>query len=289
MDDLPGVPAPDMDQRDARPVTAVSLLAATSSSSSSGGITGWLLHFNGTLAYVVVGFLAFAEAALMVGFFVPGETAVVIGGVLAGLGRVNLGVMMVVVVVCAVVGDSVGFEVGKKAGPWLLQRSPPFFWRDERPKLQDTTAIKYTLGLLEHYGGPAVFLGRFIAFARAVIPGLAGMSGLRYRTFLFWNLLGGIAWGVGYTLLGYVVGISFEHVLSQIGLWSLAVVAVLVAGVVVLEVRRRHRERDRIGRELAATVNTARAQAGGDVPKSEGGTDRVTDLDVSSPRPDPGT
>ncbi len=215
-----------------------SLLAASSSAPS--GITGHLLNFSGPAAYALIGFLAFAEAALMVGFFIPGETAVVIGGVLAGLGRVNLGAMIAVVVVCAIVGDSVGFEVGRKAGPWLTTHRP----------LQGNSAVKYTLGLLERYGGPAVFLGRFIAFARAVIPGLAGMSGLRYRTFLFWNVLGGICWGVGYTLLGYVVGLSFERILAQIGLWSLVVVGVLVLGVVAFEVRRRRRERARIQREL---------------------------------------
>ena len=108
-----------------------------------------------------------------------------------------------------------------------------------------------TLGMLEKYGGPAVFLGRFVAFARAVIPGLAGMSGLRYRTFLFWNVLGGIVWGVGYTMLGYVVGLSFQRILTEIGLWSLAVVGVLVAGVIVFEVRRRRRDKRRIEAELA--------------------------------------
>ncbi len=253
VDDLPVVPAPYVDKCDAPPVTAATLLAATSNSSDPGGVTGWLLHFNGTIAYLVVGFLVFAEAALMVGFFVPGETAVVVGGVLAGLGRVNLGVMIVVVVVSAVIGDSVGFEVGKHAGPWLLQRRPPFFWKDERPRLRDTTAVNYTLGLLERYGGPAVFLGRFIAFARAVIPGLAGMSGLRYRTFLFWNLLGAIVWGVGYTLLGYVVGLSFQHVLSQIGLWSFVVVAVVVAAIVVIQLRRKRKDRSRIRDQLSDT------------------------------------
>jgi len=219
----------------ASPFTTV--LAAT----KPGGITGHLLNFHGTEAYALIGFLAFAEAALMVGFFIPGETAVVIGGVLAGLGRVNLGVMMVVVVVCAIVGDSVGFEVGKKAGPWLVTHRP----------LRGNSGVRYTLGLLEKYGGPAVFLGRFIAFARAIIPGLAGMSGLRYRTFLAWNVLGGILWGVGYTLLGYVVGLSFQRILSQIGLWSVAVVAVVVAGVVVFELRRRRREKRRIEAEFS--------------------------------------
>ena len=220
--------------------TAPLLLAATSSSTNPGGVTGWLLHFHGPTAYLIVGFLAFAEAALLVGFFIPGETAVVIGGVLAGLGAVNLEVMMVVVVVCAIVGDSVGFEVGKRAGPYLLERRP----------LKGNAAVRRTMGMLEHYGGPAVFLGRFVAFARALIPGLAGMSGLRYRVFLFYNAMGGIIWGVGYTLLGYVVGLSFERILSQVGLWSLAGVgAVLVVAIVVRLVLKR-RERQRLANEF---------------------------------------
>ncbi len=163
------------------------VVAASNANANPGGVTGWLLHFHGPTAYALVGFLAFAEAALLVGFFIPGETAVVIGGVLAGLGAVNLGVMIVVVVVCAIVGDSVGFEVGKRAGPCLLERRP----------LKGNAGVRRTVGMLEHYGGPAVFLGRFVAFARALIPGLAGMSGLRYRVFLFYNALGGRHLGGG--------------------------------------------------------------------------------------------
>ena len=208
-----------------------------------GGITGHLLNFSGPAAYALIGFLAFAEAALMVGFFIPGETAVVIGGVLAGLGKVNLGVMIVVVVVCAIVGDSVGFEVGEEGR--ALAHHPP-------SAAGEFSAVRYTLGLLERYGGPAVFLGRFIAFARAIIPGLAGMSGLRYRTFLFWNVLGGICWGVGYTLLGYVVGLSFQQHPHRDRPVVPGVVGLVVAAVVVFEVRRRRRERARIERDLEA-------------------------------------
>ena len=239
MDDLSGVPHPRLDQCVPDPVTAALVAAASASGSNPGGITGHLLNFSGPAAYALIGFLAFAEAALMVGFFIPGETAVVIGGVLAGLGRVNLAVMIVVVVVCAIAGDSVGFEVGKLAGPWLLLRRP----------LRGNPAVGRTLAMLERYGGPAVFLGRFVAFARAIIPGLAGMSGLRYRVFLFWNALGGVVWGVGYTLLGYVVGLSFARILTTIGTWSLVVVGVIVAGVVTAEVlhRRRVRRRQSVG------------------------------------------
>lgn len=216
-------------------------LALAADAGNPGGVSGWLLHFHGVPAYAVVGFLAFAEAALMVGFFIPGETAVVIGGVLAGLGRVNLAVMMVVVVVSAIVGDSVGFEVGRRAGPWLLERRP----------LKGNAGVRRTVVMLEHYGGPAVFLGRFVAFARAILPGLAGMSGLRYRLFLFYNALGGLLWGVGYTLLGYVVGVSFEHVLSTVGLWSLVGVGTVVVVVVLARLVVKRRRPRRVAAEFA--------------------------------------
>ena len=214
---------------------AVGLAAASTSSQLPGGFVGSLLHFHGPAAYAMVGLLAFAEAALLVGFFIPGETAVVIGGVLAGLHQVNLGLMMAVVVVCAIVGDSVGYEVGKRAGPWLLSHRP----------MKGNVGVAKTMALLERHGGPAVFLGRFLAFARAVIPGLAGFSGLRYRTFLLYNATGALLWGVGYTLLGYLVGVSFERVLKQVGLWSAVGVAgvVVVAVLAVVLVRRRRGDR----------------------------------------------
>ena len=203
-------------------LTVGHLLLATSTSHGSNqptGFVGSLLHFHGPAAYALVGFLAFAEAALLVGFFLPGETAVVIGGVLAGLHQVNLGLMIVIVVVCAISGDSVGYEVGKKVGPWIL---------DHRP-MKGNPAVAKTTALLARYGGPAVLLGRFMAFARAVIPGIAGMSGVRYRTFLAYNAIGGVLWGVGYTLLGFVVGKSFEGILKKVGSWSaIAIVSVAI-------------------------------------------------------------
>jgi ABC-type transport system involved in cytochrome bd biosynthesis fused ATPase/permease subunit len=76
------------------------------------------------------------------------------------------------------------------------------------------------------------------------------MSGLRYRTFLFWNVLGGICWGAGFTVLGYVVGVSFTHILSTIGLWALTFVGVLITGVAVFEVRRHRKERRRLEKEF---------------------------------------
>lgn len=218
-----------------------------------GGAEGWLLHFHGVVVYVLIGLLVFGEAGLMIGFFIPGETAVVVGGALAGLGHTNLGLVMVIVVVCAIVGDSVGFEVGKLIGPWLLARRV----------LKEREAVDRTMRLLERYGGPAVFFGRFVAFARALIPGLAGMSGMRYRVFLIFNASGGLIWGVGYALLGYVVGLSFGHVLSTVGLWSAVVVAaVVVAAVVVHLVMSWQRRRAQALRTGAASTEGPRIGSG---------------------------
>ena len=89
------------------------------------------------------------------------------------------------VVICAVVGDSVGYEVGRRLGPSLLRRLPP----------KARKGADQSQEFLRRRGGPAIFLGRFTAVFRAVIPGVAGMSGMRYSTFLSWNALGGICWG----------------------------------------------------------------------------------------------
>lgn len=249
-------------------------LALAADANQTGGVSGWLLHFHGPAAYALVGFLAFAEAALMVGFFIPGETAVVIGGVLAGLGRVNLLLMMAVVVISAIAGDSVGFEVGKRSGPWLLERRP----------LKGSAGVRRTLVLLERYGGPAVFLGRFVAFARAIIPGLAGMSGLRYRVFLFYNAIGALVWGVGYTLLGYIVGVSFGAILAKAGLWSFAIVAVVVIAIVVVHLIRKNLER----RRLAGQVDELDLTAGAGEPVEEVIAE-VVHVDEDHPAPERGS
>ena len=98
--------------------------------------------------------------------------------------------------------------------------------------------------MLRERGGPAVFLGRFTAFFRAVMPGLAGLSMMRYRRFLVWNAMGGSVWGIGFCLVGYFAGASYERVASRIGTGAAMVIGVLVlAALVVWHVRRRRRDR----------------------------------------------
>jgi membrane protein DedA with SNARE-associated domain len=99
--------------------------------------------------------------------------------------------------------------------------------------------------MLRRRGGPAVFLGRFTTpFFRAVMPGLAGLSEMRYRIFLLWNALGGFAWGITYSLVGYFAGASYETVASRIGTGAAIFAGVVVVGLLLIwYVRRRRRER----------------------------------------------
>ena len=120
----------------------------------------------------------FAEDALFIGFVVPGETAAVLDGVIASRGQVRLGLMMALVVLAAVIGDSVGYEVGKHVGPKLLEIRALNRHRDKLDKAQD---------FLRRRGGSAVFLDRFIAFFRTVMPALAGISRMHYPRFLAFN------------------------------------------------------------------------------------------------------
>ena len=134
-----------------------------------------LLSLQGWEAYLLVGVLVFAEAGVMLGFVFPGETAAILGGVLASKGGVSLAGIVTVVVLCAIVGDSVGYAVGHRWGRSLLSLGP----LRKRQK-----GIDMALDQLSRRGATAVFVGRFSAFLRAVIPGLAGMSIMRYRVFL---------------------------------------------------------------------------------------------------------
>ncbi len=183
-----------------------------------------LLSLHGWPAYSLVGVLVFAEAAVMLGFVFPGETAAILGGVLASKGGVDLAGIVAVVVVCAIAGDSVGYAIGERWGRQLLQLGP----LRKRQKGIDTA-----LDQLNRRGPLAVFVARFSAFLRAVVPGLAGLSSMHYRTFVTANAAGGLCWGVLYVLLGYFVGQSVE---KATGIASDVVLGLIILVIIVLVV-----------------------------------------------------
>ncbi len=191
-----------------------------------------LLHVPGPVVLLVVAGLVFGEAALFLGFVFPGETAVLLAGFLASTGRISVTVLAVVVVVAAIVGDSVGYEVGKRFGPRLMRTR--LFSRYE-------VRVGQARGFLDGRGASAVFIGRFTAFLRAVTPGLAGLSGMRYRRFLLFNALGGLVWGVGVVVAGYLAGSSYQQVAHYLGRGGAVVAGVLVVAALVTWRVVRHR------------------------------------------------
>jgi undecaprenyl-diphosphatase len=174
--------------------------------------------------YWVVGavfFLSAAETALFVGFVVPGELAVILGGVLASRAHVPLPAILAASVAGPILGDSIGYYLGRRYGENTRHKRLRRRWAKAR-------------SWVKNKGAPAVFLGRFVAFVRTFIPAAAGVSKMPYRRFLPWNVAAGILWGSGSSLLGYFAGENFEaiaHTMGWLGLALLALVIAVLAGI----------------------------------------------------------
>jgi membrane-associated protein len=166
----------------------------------------------------------------------PGETALLVAGVFcnAKYGDLSLALMIPIAVVCAIGGDSVGYEFGKKFGP-SLRRSRLGSWVGERR----WAAVD---AFIHRHGGKAVLLGRLTALMRALMPSMAGMSGMRYRTFLLWNAIGGIVWAPGCVLLGYGFASALDVVGETLTWAPLAIVAIVIVVMVVLHFRKERKE-----------------------------------------------
>jgi membrane-associated protein len=196
-----------------------------------------LLSIPGWAVLGIAGLVVFAEDALFVGFLLPGETVAVLAGVAAKLGHVSLTGVLVVVIIAAIVGDSVGYEIGRHLGPRVLELS---VLQKRRRRLDDARDF------LARRGGSAVFLGRWVAFFRAVMPALAGTARMTYPKFLLYNATGGIAWGATVVLLGYAAGASYAQVEKVAGR-DVALVALGIAVIALVVWRiRKHRAEDRI-------------------------------------------
>ncbi|HKE66081.1 MAG TPA: DedA family protein [Micromonosporaceae bacterium] len=201
------------------------------------GLVERVLALHGLAIYLTVGLLVFGEDAVFVGLIVPGETAAILGGVAASRGNASVIVLCVIVVLAAILGDNLGYLLGRLYGPRLL-RTRVLRRREARVE----RARRY----LERRGGPAVLAGRYIAFLRAVTPFLAGTAKLKYSRFLVYNVVAGVSWGVLAVLVGYLAGNSYQAIERALGPATAAIAAIIViVAVTVWIVRRRRVERRR--------------------------------------------
>lgn len=149
-------------------------------------------------SYVGLAFLVFAESGLLFGIFLPGDSLLFAAGLLAASGFFSISPLIATVVIAAIIGDSVGYWFGSKVGGALYKREDTRFFKQEY--------LKRTELFYQKYGGRAVILARFVPIVRTLAPILAGAGSMRYRSFISYNIVGGLIWGVGMTSLGYTLG-----------------------------------------------------------------------------------
>ena len=198
-------------------------------------MSGWIHHTADWLVahnlqiplFALLILLAFAEAAAFVGFVLPGETSLLIGGVLAHSKVWPLWLFIICAVVGAIAGDSVGYEVGKHFGPRIKTTQFGKFVGEIRWKLAEAIFAKY-------HGG-AIFFGRAQALLRALVPAMAGMHNVPYRTFLKWNAAGGIVFSTIVIVLGYEFANSLATLEKYLKYWAIAFLVIVIGVIVILK------------------------------------------------------
>jgi membrane-associated protein len=205
-----------------------------------------LISVPANLGYAVV--FAFVAIETM-GIPFPGETALIAAALLAYDGQLDIVTVVLVAAAAAIVGDNVGFTIGRRVGRRVIAAPGPLHARRLELLAQGEP-------FFARHGPKAVFLGRWVTGLRIASSWLAGMNRMRWPVFLPWNALGGIAWAASIGFAVYALGPVAEHVISVLGPVALAVV---VIGAIGLVVRHRHRRRRR-----RAAVEARTASSGGD-------------------------
>lgn len=151
-----------------------------------------------TIGYVGIWAVIFSESGLLIGVFFPGDSVLFTAGFLASQGYFNLETLVAGCFIAAVLGDNVGYAFGKKVGHKFFQKDDSFFFHKDN--------VVKAKAFYEKHGGKTIILARFIPGVRTLAPIIAGIGEMHYRTFFIFNLIGGVLWAIGLSLIGYYLG-----------------------------------------------------------------------------------
>jgi membrane-associated protein len=170
--------------------------------------------------------IVFAESGLLIGFFLPGDSLLFTAGLLIASKELDFPLWLAIVLICvaAILGDQAGYMFGKKVGPALFTRPDSRLFKQENV----TKAHEF----FEKYGPKSLVLARFVPIVRTFTPIIAGVSGMRYRSFLIFNILGGILWGAGVTMLGAWLG-NIDFVKKNIEAILILIVFISVVPIII--------------------------------------------------------
>ena len=184
--------------------------------------------------YTILSLIVFAETGLFVGFFLPGDSLLFTAGLIASQGFFNIAALMSLLSLMAIVGDAVGFSIGYKAGAPLYNRQDSFWFRRKH--------LVYAREFYQRHGGKAIFLARFVPFARTFAPVVAGIAQMSYPRFAAYNIFGGIFWVCSMTGAGYYLG-SIPWIRHNLEKVILVIVLVSVMPIVTEYFRSRSKVR----------------------------------------------
>ena len=175
-----------------------------------------------TIGYIGIFFMVFAESGLFFGFFFPGDSLLFTAGFLASQNIFDIKILVPLMIIGAVSGDSVGFWMGGKFAKWLMSRHESFFFKKEY--------IERANKFYNKHGGKALIMARFVPAVRTFVPIVAGMANMEYKKFISFNVFGGLLWGAGMTLLGYYLG----NVIPDVEKYLLPIIGVIIIASIVL-------------------------------------------------------
>lgn len=168
------------------------------------------------IAFIALFAIIFAETGLLIGFFLPGDSLLFTAGILSSQGYLNIFLLIPILFVAAVVGDSVGYTFGHRVGRRLFERKQSLLFRKDH--------LMKAEKFYEKHGGKTIILARFMPVIRTFAPIVAGISRMEYKTFLTYNIIGAVIWAIGIPLLGYFLG----KVIPDIDKYLLPVIALII-------------------------------------------------------------
>jgi membrane-associated protein len=183
--------------------------------------------------YVVLTAIVFVETGLLIGFFLPGDSLLITAGLVAATGALNIWWLNVLLCAAAIIGDSVGYAIGRRLGPALFTR--------EKSRLFNPKHVERTRVFYERYGAKTIVIARFVPIVRTFAPVVAGVGMMNYRRFLTYNVVGGIGWVVSMTWAGYLLGRAIPDINRHIHIVVVVVIILSVIPIVVEVIRERRR------------------------------------------------
>jgi len=184
--------------------------------------------------YVVLAAIVFTETGLFVGFFLPGDSLLITAGLVAATGTLNIWWLNVLLCTAAIVGDSVGYAIGRRLGPALFIR--------EKSRFFNPRHVEHTRRFYERHGAKTIVIARFVPIIRTFAPVVAGVGGMEYRRFLTFNVVGGVGWVVSMTWAGYLLGRTIPNIDRHLS--KVVIVVILLSFIpVAVEILRERRRR----------------------------------------------